>query len=159
MRPPRPLQSRVRRPQPRWWDWGLLLLGAWLFISPWVLNTFYQVGRGPFGRLYLYPGASPGDFWWVGGALFVLAAWSLTAPWARWTEWIAAALAIWLFISPWVLGFAYVPRAAWNAWGVAILVWILAWAALPYVPRRPMRRLPLRRVPRRRRRDDHVHAE
>ncbi len=39
-------------------------------------------------------------------------------------------LAIWLFISPWVLGFADVPRAAWDAWIVGVVVFLLAWAGL-----------------------------
>ncbi len=58
----------------RWVDWANLILGAWLFISPWVLH------------LTAPRAASPGNFWWTGGAIFVVAAWALTTPWARWTE-------------------------------------------------------------------------
>ncbi len=60
----------------------------------------------------------------------MVALWALGAPWARWTEWLNMALAVWLFISPWVLGFAHVRRAAWDAWGVGVVVFLLAWAGL-----------------------------
>jgi len=114
----------------RWVDWANLILGIWLFISPWVLNTYYHVTRGPGNVVNITPGASPGDFWWVGGAIVLVALWALGAPWARWTEWLNMALAVWLFISPWVLGFAHVRRAAWDAWGVGVVVFLLAWAGL-----------------------------
>jgi len=54
------------------------------------------------------------------------------------------ALAVWLFISPWVLGFAPVPRAAWDAWAVGVAVFLLAWAGLA-VARRAALRSPLGR--------------
>ncbi len=111
----------------RWVDWANLILGAWVFISPWVLHL---------NRAHA---ASPGNFWWTGGAIVVVALWALGAPWARWTEWITMALAVWLFISPWVLGFARVPRAAWDAWIVGVVVFLLAWAGLA-VARRAMQR-------------------
>lgn len=111
----------------RWVDWINLLLGIWLFISPWVLG------------LATRRAASPGNFWWVGGAIFFFALWALTAPWARWTEWINIILAVWLFISPWVLGFAQVPRAAWNAWIVAVIVFLLACAGLAVARRLTLR--------------------
>ena len=94
-------------------------------------------------------GANPGDFWGVGTALFVVALWALTTPWARWMEQSAALLAVWLFISPWVLGFALF-RAAWDAWIVAILVWLLALAALAVIPPASVWRRPMGRVARRR---------
>lgn len=119
------MRSWMGAPQTRWVDWANLILGAWLFVSPWVLGLAV-----PYA-------ASPGDFWWVGGAIFIVAVWALTAPWARWTEWINAALAVWLFISPWVLGFAF-PRASWNAWGVGVVVFLLALAGLSVAPRRPI---------------------
>jgi len=152
VRPLRPTGPWIRRPQGRWTDWVILILGIWLFISPWVLYTIVVTTRGPYGGFFIARGASPGDFWWTGGALFVVALWALTAPWARWTEQIAALLAVWLFISPWVLGFA-LPRAAWNAWIVAILVWLLALAALAVIPPASVWRRPVGRVARRHRRD------
>lgn len=124
-----------RVPRTRWEDWANVILGAWLFISPWVLHT-----------VSVYA-ASPGDFWWVGGAVFVLALWAIGAPWARWTEWITAALAIWLFVSPWVLGFSHVPRVAWDAWAVGVLVFLLSiWSLSATRPTLRGRLRPLRGV-------------
>jgi hypothetical protein len=54
----------------------------------------------------------------------------------KWQDGINLLLAIWLFISPWVLGFA--PGAAlagsaavaWNAWILAVIIGVFAIAAL-----------------------------
>lgn len=52
-----------------------------------------------------------------------------------WQDWCNLALAIWLFISPWVLQFGHglqapsngaVATAAWNAWILGVLVFIAA---------------------------------
>ena len=60
----------------------------------------------------------------------------------QWPNWLNLVLAIWLFISPWVIGFAHgtggaeavVPAgpgvAAWNAWVIAIIVGVLSIAAI-----------------------------
>ena len=45
-------------------------------------------------------------------------------------DWISLVLAILLFVSPWILGFVDVARAAWNAWIFAAVVGVLALAAL-----------------------------
>jgi len=149
VRPLRPTGPRIRRPQGRWTDWAILILSIWLFMSPWVLSTIVVTTRGPDGGSFMARGANPGDFWGVGAALFVVALWALTTPWARWMEQSAALLAVWLFISPWVLGFALF-RAAWDAWIVAILVWLLALAALAVIPPASVWRRPMGRVARRR---------
>jgi hypothetical protein len=60
----------------------------------------------------------------------------------------AALLAVWLFISPWVLGFALF-GAAWDAWIVAILVWLVALAALTVSPPASVWRRPMGRIARR----------
>jgi hypothetical protein len=48
----------------------------------------------------------------------------------QWPNWLNVLLAIWLFISPWVLRYAAVETAAWNAWVVAIVIAALSIAAL-----------------------------
>jgi len=40
-------------------------------------------------------------------------------------------MTVWLFIAPWVPGFAALAAAAWNAWIVAAIVGGLALAAVP----------------------------
>jgi SPW repeat len=60
----------------------------------------------------------------------------------RWRDWAMLVLAVWLFISPWVLGFAGTAApeieggaaaggttAAWNAWIAAVIVAVLSIAA------------------------------
>jgi hypothetical protein len=101
----------------RWQDWVNLLLAIWLFISPWVLH--------------FYPGASssmPQAAWnaWILGiviGVFSIAALVKARPWEEWVNLIAGA---WVFISPWVLGYASTPQALWNALVIGALVFILA---------------------------------
>jgi hypothetical protein len=53
----------------------------------------------------------------------------------KWQDWVNLVLAIWLFVSPWVLGFypegavASVP-AAWTAWILAVVIGVFSIAAL-----------------------------
>ncbi len=53
---------------------------------------------------------------------------------SRWQDWVNLILAIWLFISPWALGFAagaeHTFGPAWNAWVVAIVIGVFSIAAL-----------------------------
>lgn len=58
----------------------------------------------------------------------------------RWRDWVMLVLAVWLFLSPWILGFTGVQliegeavaglgAAAWNAWILGIVIGALAiWA-------------------------------
>ncbi len=61
----------------------------------------------------------------------------------RWRDWLMLALAVWLFISPWALGFAppaegaetaaNLGAASWNAWLLAIVIGGLAiWAIVAF---------------------------
>jgi hypothetical protein len=65
------------------------------------------------------------------GVVIALAAASALVAYQRWVEWITAALAAWLIVSPYALGFAAVQAAAWNHLVVGLLVGVLAlWRAL-----------------------------
>jgi hypothetical protein len=100
----------------RWQDWGNLLLGAWLFISPWVMQ---------------YPSDTPGATWnahILGAAIVIFAAFAVYIP-RIWEEGLNTLLGIWMIISPWVLGFASYRNVTMNAVIVGILVAVLAaWA-------------------------------
>lgn len=58
----------------------------------------------------------------------------------RWQDWINLVLAVWLFISPWLLGFAVggsamggaapVANAAWDAWIFGIVTAVVALSAM-----------------------------
>jgi len=94
----------------RWPDWLNLILGAWLFISPWVLGL-----------------VSPASWnnWIVGIVVAILALWAAGQR-GRWQEWCNLVLGAWTFITPWVYGFAAGSGAAWNGWIVGVLVFIVS---------------------------------
>jgi hypothetical protein len=93
----------------RWQDWVSLVLGVLLFISPWIFGTFTQ-------------GSSALDAWIVGviGVILALVALAFLTT-ATTVEVISVILGVWLFISPWVLGFSTLSGAAWTAWIIGIL--------------------------------------
>ena len=104
----------------RWQDWVNLVLGLWLVVSPWVL-AFSSHGAALWNALIV-------------GAIFVvlsLLALSDAKPWEEWTELVVA---LWLLISPWVLGFSTLSAAMWNAVIVAVVVGVLAYTAASQQP-------------------------
>ncbi|HEY7548327.1 MAG TPA: SPW repeat protein [Hyphomicrobiaceae bacterium] len=104
----------------RWQDWVNLVLGAWLFISPWVLG-FASAAREA-GTTTPRPAVNA----WIFGVIVVvlsIAALVRTQPWEEWLNLLAG---IWLFISPWVLGYSGTATPLWNALIVGALVFILA---------------------------------
>jgi SPW repeat len=103
----------------RWQDWASLVLGVLLFIAPWVFGTATN-------------GASSWDVWIVGAIGVILALWALSLlSDAVIPEWISLILGVWLFISPWILGFATLTVAAWTAWILGILfVVVNGWTLL-----------------------------
>ena len=102
----------------RWQDAGNLVLGVWLFISPWVLN---------------YAAGMPVSAWnamLAGIAIVVLAATAMYMPRA-WEEGSNMALGVWMIVSPWVLKFAADKPVMMNAVIVGVLVTALAaWAMM-----------------------------
>jgi hypothetical protein len=100
----------------RWQDVVNLVLGALLFIAPWVLG-FSDAGLVATSA-------------WVFG--IIVAGLSLAAIFAyqTWEEWVAAAIGAWVFISPWVLGAASNPRILWSSLIVgALLVALALWSS------------------------------
>ncbi len=98
----------------RWQDWVLLIGGVWLFVSPWILNTTEN--------------ATPSWNAWILGILVVAtAAWALVRPAERAPEWLQGLYGAWLVFAPWILGFATLTAAAWNAWivGAGLILFAL----------------------------------
>lgn len=100
-------------PLRNWQDWVSLVLGVWLFISPWQLQ-YVDVS----------PVASQ-TAWVIGAVLFVVGLLS------RFTfhvaeEIIDIVLGLCLIISPWALGYVSVTMAAGNAVIVGALVSLLS---------------------------------
>lgn len=92
-------------------NWLMLVLGIWLFISPWVI-------------------AATGGIWswnaWAVGVLVVISSFAALSRVAEWEEWINLILGIWLFVSPWVLGFAGNTVAAWDSFLVGVAIVLVA---------------------------------
>ena len=100
----------------RWQDLGNILLGAWLFASPWALS-YVEGYRNASMNAYI-----------LGVAIVVFAAVAVYIP-RVWEEWINMALGVWMIVSPWVLGFTAERNIAMNAIIVGLLVTALAaWA-------------------------------
>jgi hypothetical protein len=75
----------------RWQDWLNLLIGIWLFISPWVLGF----AGSEFSASW--------NAWILGVAIVVFSAIAVSLPQA-WEEVINILLGIWMVISSWVIG-------------------------------------------------------
>jgi hypothetical protein len=106
-----------RKIQARWQDAANGLLGLWLAVSPWVLAYVEET--------------TPAWNAAVMGAVIAIAAATALIEFQKWEEWVTAALAVWLIVSPWLLGFSGIEAATWNHVGVGALVAVLAlWSAM-----------------------------
>ena len=94
------------------WQNVAFVLGAWLYISPWVLG-FSDAGKVATNA-------------WIFGIIIALLALSAIFAYQRWEEWLTAAIGVWVFISPWVLGAASNARILWSSLVVGALLVILA---------------------------------
>ena len=99
----------------RWQDWVNLILGLWLFVSPWVLA-------------YAMQDAAAWNAYIMGAAIVIFAAIAAYMPKA-WEEMINTVLGVWLVLSPYVLGFAGQTMIAVHTVVVGVLVTVFAvWA-------------------------------
>ena len=107
----------------RWQDWSVAVLGAVMFVTPFVFAETSQTVAASAA--------------YVLGVLIVLAG-LLNAAMARsgGLELIPAILAVILFVSPWVFGFTAVTALAWSAWIVAILIVLAIGSLYPITTRR-----------------------
>ncbi|MBS0326178.1 MAG: SPW repeat protein [Proteobacteria bacterium] len=98
--------------QQRWQDWINLLIGIWLFISPWAVG---------FEGSQM---AASWNAWILGVAVVVFSAIAVSMPQA-WEEIINLLLGVWMLISSWVIDVT--SRAAQtNAVVVGLLVILFA---------------------------------
>ena len=107
----------------RWQDWSVVVLGAIMFLTPFVFAETTQTVAASAA--------------YVLGALIVVAG-LLNAAMARagGLEIIPAVLAVILFASPWVFGFSAVTALAWSAWIAAILIVLAIGSLYPVRSRR-----------------------
>ena len=98
----------------RWQSWVNLVLGIILFIAPWYSVTWSNAN-------------SSWDAWVFGVLIVLVALWALSSRAPAAISWINIVFGAWVFISPWVLGFASVASAiAWSAWIIGALVLLIA---------------------------------
>jgi SPW repeat len=122
----------------QWMDVGNLALGVWLVISPLVPASGSRTRPHAFTHdtscLSYDADAIPAWNAYVVGVIVAVAALAALLTfhmWEEWEEWVNVALAAWLIISPWLLGFATLAMALWNQLIVGILVGVLAlWTVL-----------------------------
>ena len=112
--------ARMAQSKERWRDWVMLVLGAWLFLSPWILGF---AGGVPVGaeQAIAGPAAAAWNAWVVGVVIAALAIWAIVM-FAEWQDWLNGILGVWLVIAPWALGFSSLAAASWNHVIVGLLV-------------------------------------
>jgi hypothetical protein len=100
-----------------WRDAVNLILGLWLALSPWALA--YAMEAVPTWNAFIV------------GVIIAVAAFAALTAFHKWEEWINVVLAVWLIISPFVLGYASHTTVLWNQIIVGVLVGGLAlWTAI-----------------------------
>jgi hypothetical protein len=106
----------------RWQDRATLALGIGLFVSPWVLQFFRDIGLRSL------------NFEIVGAALAALAVLELRRR-TLWSEWLTLVLGLWAIGAPWLLGFASSRPATVDSAAVGTRAGALSiWVILRYTP-------------------------
>jgi hypothetical protein len=67
---------------------------------------------------------------WVLSVMVFLVAISAISRMDFWQEYVNIVLSIWIFIAPWVLGFAMLSDAAWDHWIVGVLIFLFSISVL-----------------------------
>ncbi len=106
------MSSATKDLKGNWRDAANLILGLWLFLSPWVLADMLETTAS----------------WnaYVMGIIIVVAAISALVSFHEWEEWVSVLFGAWLIVSPWFLGYPLAGALVWNAIAVGILVATMA---------------------------------
>jgi len=101
----------------RWQDWVNLVLGMWLFITPFIGMEMVSSTAAWNGYIF-------------GVIVVALSIWALVQPRA-WEEWINLVIGVWLILAPFILGFTTETTAMWNHILMGVVIGVDAlWAAL-----------------------------
>lgn len=111
--------SNITSQRGKWEDWGNLALGAWLFISPWLLQFAPGANADATTAVAAWNA-------WISGAVIAIVAVVALFQLQQWEEWTNVVVGIWVAVSPWVLGFTSLSTATSNAVIVGILAVCLA---------------------------------
>jgi len=101
----------------RWQDWVMLVLGIWLFLSPFILG-YPDYGSTMAVNSFVF-----------GIIVAVLAIAALSRP-QMWEEWVNLVLGLWLIVAPFALGFRAETGATTNHIVVGLLIAIDAVSVL-----------------------------
>lgn len=96
----------------RWQDQVILLLGLWLFVTPWVFS-------------YAIPSTASWNAFIAGAVIVLLAAFDLYRTYF-WAVVLNLLVGVWVAVSPWVLQLAGMRQIVWNELIVGIAVAVLA---------------------------------
>ncbi|HEY7577213.1 MAG TPA: SPW repeat protein [Acetobacteraceae bacterium] len=122
---PAAFQRRYYNPERsnRWQDWVILLVSIWFFFSPWILQFGHSVAaNAPHPEV----GRAAWNAWILAAIVFVVSL-SAIGRMEIWQERWNAILGIWVFIAPWILGFAgELGAASWDHWVVGAIVFLCA---------------------------------
>ena len=114
----------------RWQDWVNLALAVWLFFSPWILQFGSDVETSAPAANAATLNAVSNGAWnaWILSVIVLLVTLSAIGRIRLWQEWVNLVLGAWIFVAPWVLGFATgrYPAAAWDHWIVGGLIFLLS---------------------------------
>lgn len=122
-----PMQSMNNLPWHRWQDWVNLILGIWLFITPWLWHT---------SAMTTYSTGGDWNAWILGIIVIIMSLWALGSPSMAFPEGVNIIAGIWLFFSPWIVGFSHANLwLGWNDWIVGIIVLILAASTMSHTSR------------------------
>jgi SPW repeat len=102
-----------------------LVLGVWLFLSPWIFGFDPETAAS----------------WnaWLSGIVIAVLAIAALAAFAEWEEWLNLIVGLWVAVSPWVVGFSANARAAWDHLVVGLIVALVAAVRLWFVHQGPPR--------------------
>jgi hypothetical protein len=89
-----------------------LILGIWLFVSPWVYGA-YTIGNA-------------WNSWLVGVLVAIFAAFRISRPAIRGLSWVNLVLGAWTFFSPWIYGYTAQSGRFINSVCVGALMFIMA---------------------------------
>jgi hypothetical protein len=103
-------------------DWGNLVLAIVLVISPWVLA--FPAGAATYNAV-------------IAGLVIGLVAIGALVAFNQWEEWANLILGAWVFIAPFVLGFAAATTAMWTHVVIGLVVAVLAAVELWTVMHQP----------------------
>lgn len=92
------MDSLYESAKKHWQDSLNLILGLWVIASPWALG-FTDVQYAPVNAVV------------IGIIIAAMAVWALVA-FHEWEEWVNVFLGLWLFVTPWLFGFAAMSSAA-----------------------------------------------